>query len=273
MNRFKWIATALTLTLLALPGAALAGGGAAGDQYTEQVPNAAGGNGGNGDVDGSSSLLGRRHLSSATRARPRPAPANGGPLNSKSVNKFEKKGGSDGAAAANLAGKTAPDSQALTTPPPPPRTARRARASSTLRVPPRAPTTAWESALPIILALILLGGLGYAWFRRRGDSDDGPPVDRQEADARSSAARASRARIALRVRRREGGVSAALTSLSFAPVAGLAAPRRHVLPRSHRQLPRRLLPRWRRRPPTPPARSRSASPMTPCTAGPRAPSG
>ena len=168
MIRIKWIATALALTLLALPGAALAQGGAAGDQYTEQVPNAAGGNGsgGGGDLDGSAAGTGSGSGSGG---------GNGAPLGSATVDRFNK-GGADGNAAADLAGKTAPDSAALND------SAAQAQAGST------ADTgsvfgASGDSAgsddgmgiwLPIILALVLLGGLGYAWKRRRDDSSGTP---------------------------------------------------------------------------------------------------
>jgi len=170
MVRFTGIATALTFALLALPGLA-SGQGAAGDQYTEQIPNAAGG--GNGDIDGSASGgstdSGGGSGSGATATG---GGGNGGPLGSATVDKFAQ-GGSDGKEAAGLAGSTAPDSAALND------AAAAAQAGtsegSTSVFDARGDTSSSDDgigvALPIILAIVLLGGIAYAWRRRRGDSD------------------------------------------------------------------------------------------------------
>ena len=134
MQRFKWIALAVTATVLLLPGSGLAQGGAAGDQYQEQVPTAGnnsnggdnssgGGSGGGGTSSsggggGSSSSTGGSSSGGGTAtptgtATPSGTSSVGGTLDPKTQRKLNNNKDGDGSGAADYAQGSAPNSKAL----------------------------------------------------------------------------------------------------------------------------------------------------------------
>lgn len=173
--------TVISAALLA-PGSALAQG-AAGDQYTEQIPKAGndsgsdgvmGGGGGNaGSASNGTPDGGSDDETSTGGASAGEGTSSGGPaISSNTANKFEKD--PDGAAAAGLAQSTAPDSEAL----------RDAAAQAQSGVDDTSSTTfgsttAGEDGGPgvglVILAIVLaataaLGAIYWLWRRRRDRS-------------------------------------------------------------------------------------------------------
>lgn len=182
MKRFKWMTLALISAALLAPGSALAQqGGAAGDQYTEQIPTAGPdetGSGVTGNDDGGSAggggneTVSNGDTSAGGSSTESGAGSGGSAITSDTANKFQKD--PDGEAAAGLAQSGAPDSEALN------EAALRAQSgaddtgSSTFGA-----TTAEDDGGPgvglLILAIVLaataaLGAIYWLWRRRQDRS-------------------------------------------------------------------------------------------------------
>lgn len=193
MKYFRWITMALIAAALLVPGSGLAQGGAAEDQYTEQIPTAGsdpgtegdgGGSASGGGSDGSSGLEGAPGIGDPSADGSEASSGNssgagtdtpssgGGPLSPETVKKLGKD--PDGGAAAGLAKDTAPDSEATR------EAALQAQAGdeevSTFG------TTSEESESGVgmgVILLIILGataliGAAYWTWRRRQDRDSRP---------------------------------------------------------------------------------------------------
>lgn len=185
MNRSKRVAlasaAALLIAVVAFPSSALAQG-AAGDQYTEQVPDADGSAGGSPpaieEVPDAGESSGSGGGGSGPSSGGGGADGSGsGALSPSTINEFEQ-GGDEGSAAADLAQRTAPESKALD------HAGRQAQAGG---LDPGAASGAgvFDSvqddggsngmgvALPILLAAALLAAGAY-WFIRRRNQRTAP---------------------------------------------------------------------------------------------------